>query len=649
MRPTHRTMAAGVWNGTPPAPSLPGVPTSRAASLPTTPLTARARALRSSPRERALLVLWDASPALSLLAVVFVIAEGALPVLVLIAMGRVTGAIPGAVVFGMSSSAGHRLLAALGVAGGIYALSLMRGPLQDALTAAATARVDAVMQRRLVAAVCAPVGIEHLEDQATLERLASARGELLGGQPAGAPMSLVSSLGDRLTGVLACGVLATFRWWLGVGLFAVWLLVRRPLGARLRAQAVRARTAGPALRRSWYLLGLAWKPPAAKEMRVYGLADWVAARHRDEWLRGTEPAWQELRRLTRTAWPAGVAVLAMYGLAAATLGWAADHHQISLRTLATMLPMLPTTMAVGSVTYGDISREKLLRSLPDLDGLTSSLAALAHGESGGRPVHGRPVSRVGLHRLGFTYPGAAAPVLRGVDLELVAGESLGLVGLNGAGKTTLITLLARMREPTSGQITIDGEPLTDLDGRRWQRQVAVVYQDYARLPLTAAENIGMFGHGDRDLAALERAATRAGADAIIASLPRGWDTVLSPHYAGGVDLSGGQWQRIALARALYAIGAGARVLVLDEPTAQLDVRGEAAFYDRFLELTARVTSIIISHRFASVRRADRIAVLDGGLITELGPHEQLLAAGGTYAHMFGLQAERFRDTGGRAA
>ena len=129
---------------------------------------------------------------------------------------------------------------------------------------------------------------------------------------------------------------------------------------------------------------------------------------------------------------------------------------------------------------------------------------------------------------------------------------------------------------------------------------------------------------------------------IVDALPRGWDTILAPGYTGGVDLSGGQWQRLALARALCAVEAGARVLVLDEPTSQLDIRGEAAFYDRFLELTRGVTSVVISHRFASVRRADRIAVLDGGTITELGSHEQLVAAGGTYAEMFEVQARRFR-------
>jgi ATP-binding cassette subfamily B protein len=617
--------------------------------------SARARAPRladvrplSSPRVRALLLLWRSSRPLSVVAVVFVLAEGALPVLVLIAMGRVTGAIPGAVIFGLSSSWGHTLLVDLAEAGAIYALSLMRGPLEDALTAAATARVEAEMQRRLVRAVCAPVGIEHLEDREVLDQLSSARGEILGGQPAGAPMALVSALGDRLTGVLACVVLATFRWWLGLAVLVVWRVVRRPLGTRLRSQATRVRSAGTPLRRSWYLLGLAYKPPAAKEMRVYGLGDWVAERHREEWLVGTRPAWRELRRLANAAWLAGAAVLALYAFAAGVLGYDAYHHEISLRTLATMLPMLPTTMAVGSVSYADIGLEKLLGAVPDLDGLTAGLAALAQRTSGGRPARGLPRTVLRCEGLGFTYPGGK-PVLHDLDLELEVGRSLGLVGVNGAGKTTLITLLARMREPTAGQITVDGAPLMELDGRAWQRQVAVVYQDYAHLPVSAADNVAMFARTPPDRDALDRAAERAGAADVIASLPRGWDTVLSPQFAGGVDLSGGQWQRVALARALYAIDQGARVLVLDEPTAQLDVRGEAAFYDRFLELTAGVTSIVISHRFASVRRADRIAVLDAGRITELGSHEELLAGGGTYAHMFTLQAERFQTRGEAAA
>jgi ATP-binding cassette subfamily B protein len=592
-------------------------------------------------------LLWRASPTQFIAAVVFILAEGALPVLVLVLMGRVVAAIPPAVLNGLPSPAGHRLLVKLAEAGATYAASLLRGPAEDALTAAATARVDALMQRRLVRAVCAPVGIAHLEDREVLNQLASARGELLSaGDPSGAPMALISQLGDRLTGILACIVLCIFSWWVGLELLAIWMFVRRPLAAGLRLQARRGRAAAEPLRRSWYLLGLAWRPAAAKEMRVFGMADWVTDRHRDEWLEGTRPAWDAMRGLTNTALLAGGAVLVAYAVAAAELGFAAYHQDVSLRTLVTMLTMLPTSMSAGSISFSDIRLEQQLASIPDLDTLTAGLHENSAATLGGASAAGMPRQTIRLERVSFTYPGAEQAVLDGLDLELSLGHSLGLVGVNGAGKTTLVTLLARMRDPTGGRILADGRPLSELSAREWQRQVAVVYQDYTRFPLSARENVGMFGRGrSADPARLERAAKRAGALAVIESLPDGWDTVLSPQFSGGVDLSGGQWQRIALARALYAVESGARVLVLDEPTAQLDIRGEAAFYERFLELTTGVTSIVISHRFASVRRADRIAVLDRGTVTELGSHDELLTLDGTYAHMFKLQAERFRERG----
>ena len=599
--------------------------------------------IRSAPRVRALTLMWQATRRLSLVAALFIVAEGALPVLVLVAMGRVTGDIPGAVEHGLSSADGHELIAALAVAGGIYGLSLMRGPLEDALTAAVSARVDVLMARRLVTSVSAPVGIEHLEDETLLDRLASAQGQLLSNQPSNAPMSVVSLWGDRLTGILACVVLATYRWYLGLGLLVMWLLVRRPLGRLIRSRTQRARSAGPSLRRSWYMLGLAWKPPAAKEMRVFGLADWVAERHRAEWLEAMQPSWMELRRLNARVWMVGALVLATYAAIAAVIGIQAYHGSLSLTALATMMPMLPASLAAGSITYADVQLELALASLPDLDAIVDGLGGDDDpAASGARSPAGLPREHVRFDGVGYSYPGGD-PVLSELTLELPVGHSLGLVGVNGAGKSTLITLLARMREPSAGTLTVDGVPLDRFSARAWQRMVAVVYQDFARLPLSAAENVGMFGDGRPDPGLLERAAARAGAGEIIASLPRGWSTILSPQYAGGVDLSGGQWQRIALARSLYAVESGATLLVLDEPTSQLDIRGEAAFYDRFLELTEGVTSIVISHRFASVRRADRIAVLDGGRITELGTHAELLDRDGVYATMFRAQAQRFAD------
>ena len=283
----------------------------------------------------------------------------------------------------MSSPDGHRLLISLAVAGAIYALSLMRGPLEDALTAAVTARVDVLMQRRLVGAVIRPVGIEPLEDQDVLERLASARGELLGSQPAGAPMAVVSNLGDRLTGILACLVLATFRWYLGLGLLrcGCWCVAHSV--ELIRSRTTRARQAGPALRRSWYMLGLAWKPYAAKEMRVFGLADWTAERHRREWLEGMTPSWREVKRLNVRVWLAGVVVLLAYLAVALVLGRAADHREITLRTLATMLPMLPASLAAGSITLADVQLEMMLSALPDLDALVDRLGRVGTlGEAG---------------------------------------------------------------------------------------------------------------------------------------------------------------------------------------------------------------------------------------------------------------------------
>jgi ATP-binding cassette subfamily B protein len=258
-------------------------------------------------------------------------------------------------------------------------------------------------------------------------------------------------------------------------------------------------------------------------------------------------------------------------------------------------------------------------------------------ETESRPPAPAPRSAISFEKVSFSYPGRDRSVLRDLDLEFPAGTSTAIVGLNGAGKTTLVKLLSGLYEPTAGRITVDGTPLSEVDTRSWQRRLAVIFQDYVRYELDAAANIGLGTPPE----ALDDAIRRAGADEVIAKLPDGPATVLSSRYSGGVDLSGGQWQRIALARALYAVQTGASVLVLDEPTAQLDVRAEVAFFDRFLELTRGLTTVIISHRFSTVRRADRIVVLDGGQVSEQGRHDDLMAAGGRYAELFDLQARRF--------
>jgi ATP-binding cassette subfamily B protein len=245
---------------------------------------------------------------------------------------------------------------------------------------------------------------------------------------------------------------------------------------------------------------------------------------------------------------------------------------------------------------------------------------------------------VRLEQVRFTYRGREHPTLEGLSLEIPAGQSLAIVGENGAGKSTLIKLLCGLYDPDEGRVVV-GAGSTPLQARG---RIGVIFQDFVRYPLPLRENVG-FGNPALmdDEAALAGALRDAGGADLFAGLPRGWDTVLSREFEGGADLSGGQWQRVALARALAAVRGGAGLLILDEPTAALDVRAETELFERFLEVTRDITTVLVSHRLSSVRHADRIVVIDGGRVAEDGTHEALMRAGGRYARMYSLQAERF--------
>jgi ABC-type multidrug transport system fused ATPase/permease subunit len=226
-------------------------------------------------------------------------------------------------------------------------------------------------------------------------------------------------------------------------------------------------------------------------------------------------------------------------------------------------------------------------------------------------------------------------VLDRVDLTVPAGTSMAVVGVNGAGKTTLAKLLCRLYDPQGGAVEIDGVDLRDLDLAGYRSQVTAVFQDFVRYELPLRDNVAPLGAPDEILTA-SLAAAGAGDLA-------GLDTVLARGYTDGTDLSGGQWQRVALARALAAVRQGARVVLLDEPTAALDVRGEAEIFDRILTETRGCTTVLVSHRFSTVRKADRICVLEHGRVAELGTHDELMALGGRYRTMFELQASRFTE------
>jgi ATP-binding cassette, subfamily B, bacterial len=253
-----------------------------------------------------------------------------------------------------------------------------------------------------------------------------------------------------------------------------------------------------------------------------------------------------------------------------------------------------------------------------------------------RRADGLPAREIRFRDVTFAYPGSERPVLEGFDLTVPAGSSLAIVGQNGAGKTTLAKLLCRLYDPQGGAIEIDGVDLRDFDVDAWRSRLTAVFQDFIRFELSLRDNVAPSGAPDGVVGA---ALAEAGASGL-ASL----DTTLARGYDGGTDLSGGQWQRVALARALCAVRMGAGLVLLDEPTAQLDVRGEAEIFDRILAATRQVTTILISHRFSTVRHADRICVLEHGRVIELGTHDELMALGGRYHTMFDLQAQRFSAT-----
>jgi ATP-binding cassette subfamily B protein len=557
------------------------------------------------------------------------------------ALGFVVGAIPDAVLDGMSSAAGHRLVVALVAAALLYAGSLVLDPIGSALGTAASQRINGQVQARLLTAVTAPATVAHLEDEETLNRLAAAEGSLTGFFPGSAPVTWVGSLAGRLSGLFGCAVIAAYFWWLGLALLVMWLVVRRVILKSVLRQAIDMRGQTTEMRRAWYYTGVGSKARDAKEVRVFGLAKFFGGRYAVHFTETIRAGHAGLRGLHKRAAACFVVVTGGYALAIYTITNAARVHEIGPRSLSIMLPMLAITAAVGSVSMDDITLAWTLFGLPDAARLEADLRPPSELD-GSLDPDGAPRTVVRFESVGFRYPSGTADVLGGVDLELAAGTSTALVGVNGAGKSTLVSLLARLRDPTSGRITVDGTDVRDLDPGRWQRTIALMPQDPVRYPLTAYDNVA-FGalehYDDRD--GVQRAARLSGFAAVVDELPGQWDTVLARELPGGAELSGGQWQRLALARALFATFHGARILVLDEPTAALDVRAEARFYERFHEITAGLTTLVISHRFATVRRAQRIYVLDGGVITESGSHDELVAAGGTYAEMYRVQAARF--------
>lgn len=584
---------------------------------------------------------WRAAAFLALRA-----AEGLLPVLGMLATGLLVGAVPGAAGHGLSSPDGHRALLYLGAAGLAFAGAGALGAWgRHAGVRLGYRYVLAIREARARIAL-GPPGLGHLEDPQVAAELAS----LDEADRSGLHNEAIGTLGDlvmtRVSGAGAAVLLLGLAWWAPLVLIAGWVAVDRAFARWVgRAQAGFAEGARGPLRFAGYLRGLAVEPAYAKEVRVFGLGGWVVQRFADTWAAAMAAVWRDRGTATRVVLYGAAALAAAHAVVLAFLGVAASHGRIGPDAVAVYAQAVLGLAALGPngpfmsfVPRAGAHARQLLA-------LEDQVRPIPRPSTGtGADLTGAPAECVRLEGVRFAYPGQGRVVLDGLDLTIRAGQSLAIVGENGAGKSTLTRLLCGLYSPQAGRITVDGADLAAVDPAAWRGQLGVIFQDFIRYQLPLSDNVGL-GRLPllADRRALAAALRKAGGGGLPGLLPRGWETVLAPGYDGGADLSGGQWQKVALARAFLAVAGGARLLILDEPTASLDVRAEAELFERFTQLTAGLTVILVTHRLSSVRRADRIVVIEDGKVAEDGSHAQLMAEGGRYASMFRLQAERFRE------
>lgn len=453
-------------------------------------------------------------------------------------------------------------------------------------------------------------------------------------------MSQILAQAQDLVSILSLGIgLAAFQPWL------ILILAVAVLPAFLGETYFNERSYS--LTRSWtperreldYLRFIGASDQTAKEVKIFGLADFLADRFRD--ISGRYYLANRKLALRRAAWGVGLGMIgtvAYYGAYVLII----RQTLLGLLTLGTLVFLAGSFDRMRGLLQGLMSRFSAIAEgslyLQDLFDFFAIRPAITNGP------HPRQVPRpfregLVFEGVGFRYPGTEKWVLRDLNFHLRAGERLALVGENGAGKTTLVKLLARLYEPTEGRILLDGVDLRDYDLDQLRDAVGIIFQDYQRFSLTAAENIAIGSIADRDdQTRIEKAARDSLAEDVIRQLPEGYRQLLGRRFQQAVELSGGQWQKIALARAYMR---DAQLLVLDEPTSALDARAEHEVFQRFAELIRGRSAVLISHRFSTVRMADRILVLQHGRVLEQGSHQELMALGGLYAELFRLQASGY--------
>lgn len=580
-------------------------------------------------------MVWDTSPALVSVTTVLRLLRALLPLAMLWVSKLILDGVVGWIRRGNGDSAGLWKL---------VALELGLAVLSD-LLARANSLADSLLGDRFTNRISVRL-IEHatqldlasFEDPVFYDKLERARRQTTG--RIGLLAGVLNVAQDTLSLISLSAGLIVFSPWLMVLLIAA--VIPAFLGEThftSLAYSVLYRWT-PQRRLLDYIRMLGASTQSAKEVKIFGLGPHLSERYHDV----SERIYQDNKKVAVKRASVGFLLNLI-----STGGYYGAYAVVLMRTLAGAISVGTFTFLTGAFSRSRMYIEKILQSFTDISDQALYLKDLFEFfamEPAIRSLPGalpapRPI-RDGFEfrNVGFAYPGSSHMVVENISFRLEAREKIALIGENGAGKTTLVKLLARLYDPTAGQILLDGVDLREYDVEDLRKEIGVIFQDYMRYELLAKENIGFGKIEDlADLSRIEMAAQKSMASQVIGKLPNGYDQMIGRRFEGGVDLSGGEWQKFALARAYMR---DAQLLILDEPTATLDARAEYEVFRRFAELTKGRMAVLISHRFSTVRMADRILVLKDGLIREQGTHHHLVALGGQYAELFELQAAGYR-------